>query len=64
MWTRKATTMADPNRPPVGECRQCWFHANASRVAHAHLGPREDCPECVSHMGGRHPESMIVRGAR
>ena len=24
--------------PPKGECRQCWYHAYASREAHAHLG--------------------------
>ncbi|MFD4263791.1 pRL2-8 [Streptomyces sp. NPDC058534] len=47
--------------PPPGQCRQCWFHAYASREAHRHLAPREDCPQCVSHMGGRCPESMIVR---
>lgn len=47
--------------PPRGECRQCWFHAYASRQAHAHLGPREDCPECVAHMGGKCPPHLIVR---
>lgn len=49
------------NNPPKGQCRQCWFHAYRSREAHAHLGPREDCPECVAHMGGRCPDTMIVR---
>ncbi|MEU3620090.1 pRL2-8 [Streptomyces sp. NPDC006872] len=48
--------------PPKGECQQCWFHAYASREAHKGLGPREDCPECVAHMGGRCPDSMIVKG--
>ncbi|MER7050491.1 pRL2-8 [Streptomyces jumonjinensis] len=47
--------------PPAGECRQCWFHAYASREAHKHLGPREDCPDCVSHMNNGHG-SMIVKG--
>ncbi|WP_329492543.1 pRL2-8 (plasmid) [Kitasatospora sp. NBC_01246] len=49
------------NNPPKGECRQCWLHAYASREVHAHLRWREDCPECVSHMHGRHPEHMIVK---
>ncbi|MFE7056027.1 pRL2-8 [Streptomyces californicus] len=48
--------------PPKGECRQCWLHAYDSREQHKHLKPREDCPACVSHMGGRHPEHMIVKG--
>lgn len=50
----------DALNPPKGECRQCWQHAY-DRTAHAHLGPREDCPECVAHMGGRHPDHMIVK---
>ncbi|WP_060903065.1 MULTISPECIES: hypothetical protein [Streptomyces] len=56
MASKKATN------PPVGECRQCWYHAYASKEAHAHLKPREDCPACVSHMGGRCPSDMIVKG--
>ncbi|NEE29785.1 pRL2-8 [Streptomyces sp. SID7982] len=48
--------------PPPGECRQCWLHAYDSRAQHAHLGPREDCPDCVSHMGGKCPPAMIVPG--
>jgi hypothetical protein len=47
--------------PPRGECRQCWLHAYDSRAVHKHLAPREDCPECVAHMGGRHPDHMIVK---
>ncbi|THA28462.1 pRL2-8 [Streptomyces sp. A1547] len=47
--------------PPRGECRQCWFHAYASREAHASLGPREDCPDCVAHMVHGHPDNLIVR---
>ncbi|MGQ4342531.1 pRL2-8 [[Kitasatospora] papulosa] len=46
--------------PPRGECRQCWLHTY-DRAQHAHLAPREDCPDCVAHMGGRHPDHMIVR---
>ncbi|MFF4927159.1 pRL2-8 [Kitasatospora sp. NPDC001261] len=46
--------------PPRGECRQCWLHAYASRQAHAHLGWREDCPDCVDHMKNGHPADMIV----
>ncbi|MFF5401386.1 pRL2-8 [Streptomyces misionensis] len=42
-------TVAVPETPP-GECPQCWQHAYDSRNAHRHLGPREDCPECVDHM--------------
>ncbi|MDF4254720.1 pRL2-8 [Streptomyces sp. WMMB303] len=53
-------TVADALNPPKGECRQCWYHAHA-RDAHRHLAPRQDCPACVAHMGGRHPDSMIVR---
>lgn len=49
------------SNPPKGECRQCWHHAYASRQAHAHLGPREDCPECVAHMRGGCPDHLIVR---
>ncbi|WP_327732923.1 pRL2-8 [Streptomyces nojiriensis] len=47
--------------PPRGECTQCWFHAYASSEAHARLGPREDCPQCVDHMKHCHPEHPIVR---
>ncbi|MFB7619279.1 pRL2-8 [Kitasatospora sp. NPDC056181] len=47
--------------PPRGECRQCWLHAYDSRTVHAHLGWREDCPECVDHMNNGHPASMIVQ---
>ncbi|MFD7186294.1 pRL2-8 [Streptomyces sp. NPDC059904] len=47
--------------PLRGECRQCWFHAHASREAHAGLGPRQDCPACVDHMVNGHPNHMIVR---
>ncbi|MFD3565447.1 pRL2-8 [Streptomyces sp. NPDC058686] len=46
--------------PPRGQCTQCWFHAYA-RQAHAGLGPREDCPQCVDHMNNGHPDHMIVR---
>lgn len=45
--------------PPPGTCRQCWLHAYDSREQHKHLAPREDCPACVSHLGGC-PESMIA----
>ncbi|MGH3309739.1 MAG: pRL2-8 [Streptomyces sp.] len=34
---------------PEGECPQCWVHAHDKSV-HAHLGWREDCPECVAHV--------------
>ena len=47
--------------PPRGQCRQCWFHAYASREAHKHLAPREDCPACVDHMRHGHPNNLIVR---
>jgi hypothetical protein len=46
--------------PPKGECRQCWQHAYDPEI-HRRLAPREDCPECVAHMGGRHPDHLIVR---
>lgn len=46
--------MSDPTKTPPGECPQCWHHAH-SRQAHAHLRPREDCPECVDHMRNGHP---------
>ncbi|MFJ3594546.1 pRL2-8 [Streptomyces sp. NPDC090231] len=55
MANKKATS------PPHGECTQCWFHAYASREAHAGLGPREDCLQCVAHMKHGHPDQMIVR---
>lgn len=45
--------------PPRGECRQCWRHAYDPEI-HRRLAPRQDCPECVAHMGG-HPDHMIVR---
>ncbi|MEV0580897.1 pRL2-8 [Streptomyces sp. NPDC050392] len=48
--------------PPKGQCTQCWLHAYDSRAQHKHLAPRQDCPACVSHMGGRCPDSMIVKG--
>ncbi|MEV4993183.1 pRL2-8 [Streptomyces niveus] len=51
--------MDTATNPPKGECRQCWYHAYASREAHAHLGPREDCPQCVDHMVNGHG-NMIV----
>lgn len=54
MANQKATS------PPPGECSQCWFHAYASREAHGHLGPREDCPECVAHMVSGCPAHMIT----
>lgn len=51
--------------PPPGECRQCWYHAYASREMHARrLAPREDCPECVDHMVHGCPDHMIVPGKR
>lgn len=50
----------DARKPPPGECRQCWFHAYASREAHKGLSPREDCPACVDHMINGHPEQMIA----
>lgn len=56
MASKKATN------PPAGECRQCWYHAYASRKAHAGLGPRQDCPQCVDHMVNGHPSHMIVGG--
>lgn len=54
--------MTDAMNPPAGECRQCWYHAYASKEAHAHLGPREDCPECVDHMNRGCPPAMVVPG--
>ncbi|MGD6765992.1 pRL2-8 [Streptomyces sp. BH097] len=48
--------------PPVGECRQCWFHAYASKEAHKGLKWNEDCAACLSHLGGC-PDSMIVKAA-
>ncbi|MFJ6394038.1 pRL2-8 [Streptomyces sp. NPDC091972] len=53
--------MADPTNPPVGECRQCWYHAYASREAHRHLKPREDCPACVDHMRNGHGNMIVGR---
>jgi hypothetical protein len=47
------------HNPPRGQCRQCWYHANASREAHAHLGPREDCPACVDHMHNGHGNQIV-----
>ncbi|MEU6926023.1 pRL2-8 [Streptomyces sp. NPDC086796] len=55
MATRRATNT------PRGECQQCWYHAHASREAHAGLGPRQDCPQCVDHMLHGHPDHMIAR---
>lgn len=52
---------ATATNPPRGQCTQCWFHAYASRQAHANLGSREDCPQCVDHMNNGHPAHMIVR---
>ncbi|WP_432051246.1 pRL2-8 [Streptomyces xiamenensis] len=49
--------------PPPGECAQCWRHAY-DREVHAHLGWREDCPECVDHMVTGHPPHLIVPGRR
>ncbi|MGY0466847.1 pRL2-8 [Kitasatospora sp. cg17-2] len=46
--------------PPKNQCRQCWYHAYA-KDAHAHLGWREDCPQCVDHMDNGHPENLIVK---
>ncbi|GAA1485410.1 hypothetical protein GCM10009625_22140 [Brachybacterium fresconis] len=48
------------HNPPRGECRQCWLHAYDSRRVHAHLGPREDCPDCLAHVGGC-PDHLIVK---
>jgi Zn finger protein HypA/HybF involved in hydrogenase expression len=53
MASKKATN------PPRGECRQCWYHAYASREAHAHLGYREDCPQCVDHMLNGHGDQIV-----
>ncbi|MEU2358845.1 pRL2-8 [Streptomyces misionensis] len=50
--------------PPPGECRQCWLHAYDSLDQHRHLGPREDCPECVDHMVNGCPPHMIVPGPK
>jgi hypothetical protein len=50
---------AKATNPPRGQCTQCWYHAHASREAHAGLG--EDCPQCVDHMVNGHPDHMIVR---
>ncbi|MET9366088.1 pRL2-8 [Streptomyces sp. NPDC006632] len=47
--------------PPAGQCRQCWYHAYASKEAHAHLGPRQDCPECMSHMNNGHGNMIVGR---
>lgn len=47
-------------RPPVGQCSQCWAHAYDSRRVHAHLAAGEDCPDCLSHLGGC-PPHLIVR---
>ncbi|MGW2110690.1 pRL2-8 [Streptomyces sp. NPDC001948] len=46
---------------PKGECRQCWYHAYASREAHKHLKPREDCPQCVDHMLNGHGNMIVGR---
>ncbi|MFJ1900508.1 pRL2-8 [Streptomyces sp. NPDC088115] len=46
---------------PRGECSQCWHHAHASRQAHAHLAPREDCPDCVDHLHNGHPTNLIAK---
>ncbi|MFJ5851313.1 pRL2-8 [Streptomyces sp. NPDC092903] len=50
--------------PPPGECTQCWLHAHNSREVHAHLAPRQDCPQCVDHMRRGCPPAMIVPGKR
>ncbi|MFF0838246.1 pRL2-8 [Streptomyces sp. NPDC003344] len=47
--------------PPVGQCRQCWQHAYDKSI-HRKLKPKEDCEPCLAHMGGRCPDSMIVKG--
>lgn len=52
--------MANPYNPPRGECRQCWAHAH-DRSIHAAQDQRTDCADCVSHMGGRHPDHLIVK---
>ncbi|MFB8385397.1 pRL2-8 [Streptomyces rubiginosohelvolus] len=51
--------MANATNPPSGECSQCWYHAHASREAHAHLAPREDCPACVDHMLNGHGDLIV-----
>ncbi|WP_335982440.1 pRL2-8 [Streptomyces sp. CA2R106] len=56
--------MADATKPPRGQCRQCWQHAYDSRRVHAHLAPREDCPECVDHMIHGHPAHLIATALR
>lgn len=45
---------------PPGECTQCWHHAHDSR-AHRHLGPREDCPQCVDHMKHGHGSNIAPK---
>ncbi|GAA1376677.1 pRL2-8 [Streptomyces beijiangensis] len=47
------------SNPPKGQCRQCWYHAYASRDAHKGLKPGADCPACVDHMVHGHG-NMIV----
>ncbi|MEU8718209.1 pRL2-8 [Streptomyces sp. NPDC048663] len=47
--------------PPVGQCRQCWQHAYDKSI-HRKLKPKENCEPCLAHMGGRCPDSMIVKG--
>ena len=51
-------------RPPVppGECIQCWTHAYDPSI-HRHLKPREDCPQCVAHMGGNHGNQIVPKKA-
>lgn len=58
--SKNCENLPKSENPPKGECRQCWQHAYDKSI-HAKLGWREDCGPCVSHMGNRHPEHMIVK---
>lgn len=46
--------------PPPGECRQCWAHAH-DPDAHKGLGFFEDCPLCLSHVGGCPPHMIVPK---
>ncbi|WP_329057603.1 pRL2-8 [Streptomyces sp. NBC_01453] len=45
--------------PPPGQCRQCWFHAYASREAHKTLRPGEDCQACINCAASGHAGQIV-----
>lgn len=54
--------MSRADNPPPGECRQCWYHAYASKEAHKGLPwLGGECPACVDHMRHGCPDHMVVR---